>query len=75
MLLNLVYKTESIKGFDGLVQVEATATIKDYLKGIKNQYKAIPTSSKDKFDNFVGGIMCKKDLEDSVFLKVVSDEI
>ena len=49
MLLNLVYKTESIKGFDGLVQVEATDTIKGYLKGIKNQYKAIPTTNKDKF--------------------------
>ena len=49
MLLNLVYKTESIKGFDGLVQVEATATIKDYLKGIANKYKAIQTVNKDTF--------------------------
>ena len=49
MLLNLVYKTDTIKGFDGLVQVEATATIKDYLKGIANKYKAIQTVNKDTF--------------------------
>lgn len=49
MLLNLVYKTDTEKGFDGLVQVEATNTIKCYLKGIADKYKAIPTVNKDKF--------------------------
>ena len=49
MLLNLVYKTDTVKGFDGLVQVEATSTIKSYLKDISDKYKAIPTVNKDKF--------------------------
>lgn len=48
MLLNLVYKTDTEKGFDGLVQVEATNTIKCYLRDITNKYIAIPTSDRNK---------------------------
>ena len=48
MLLNLVYKKDTTKGFDGLVQVEATNTIKCYLRDITNKYIAIPTNDKNK---------------------------
>ena len=51
--------------------IDARNTYKDevfYIVSTSRNFYGV----KDKFDNFIGGMIYKKDLEDSIFLKVVN---
>jgi hypothetical protein len=53
--------------------IDARNTYKDevfYIVSTSQNFYGV----KDKFDNFIGGSMLKKDLENQVFLEVINDK-